>query len=346
MINILVTGAGGGVGQGVLKSLLLIRDLEINIIAADMSELSVGLYIGDKAYIVPACHDRSYSAKIEEIFAVEKIDYYIPGTDVELLFCASNKQRYLDQFGVKVIVPDSNIVEIADDKYKTYQFLKEHGFFYPQTYLTNEIDKNFNLFPIIAKPRIGCRSIGVEKIDDIETLLDFLQDKPDYIVQEYIGGEDQEYTCTIVGINNTFSDVGILKRTLRCGDTYRAENIQNDTIKEYVTELAKALRLDGSCNFQLRLDSSGTPKVFEINSRYSGTTPFNAQLGFNPVEYYIKKDQGIDYSYTTKDDVVVLRYWSEVLVSKSEIESLKEHGTHQIDKSKIGSINFFGKDVE
>ena len=43
MINVLVTGAGGGVGQGVIKSLKIIKGLDIRIIAADMSELAAGL---------------------------------------------------------------------------------------------------------------------------------------------------------------------------------------------------------------------------------------------------------------------------------------------------------------
>ena len=37
MLNILVTGAGGGVGQGIIKSLKMIKDMQMNIIAADMT---------------------------------------------------------------------------------------------------------------------------------------------------------------------------------------------------------------------------------------------------------------------------------------------------------------------
>ena len=47
ILNILVTGAGGGVGQGIIKSLKMIKDIEIKIIAADMHELSPGLYAAD-----------------------------------------------------------------------------------------------------------------------------------------------------------------------------------------------------------------------------------------------------------------------------------------------------------
>ena len=48
MINVLVTGAGGGVGQGVIKSLKMIEGMDIRIVAADMNELATGLYAGKK----------------------------------------------------------------------------------------------------------------------------------------------------------------------------------------------------------------------------------------------------------------------------------------------------------
>jgi len=47
MLNILVTGAGGGVGQGIIKSLKMIQDIQMNIIAADMSELAAGNFFAD-----------------------------------------------------------------------------------------------------------------------------------------------------------------------------------------------------------------------------------------------------------------------------------------------------------
>ena len=49
-MNVLVTGAGGGISQGVIKSLKMIKDMDIRIVAADISELATGLYAADAAY--------------------------------------------------------------------------------------------------------------------------------------------------------------------------------------------------------------------------------------------------------------------------------------------------------
>ncbi len=322
MINILVTGAGGGVGQGIIKSLKMINDLDINIIAADMSALATGLYASNKSYLVPACKSDDYLKRLEEIFKLENIHYYFPGTDVELEFCAINKKSIKDTFNVQVVISNLKAIKISDDKYKTYKFLKDNNFSYPETFLQNDVDKNIITYPIIMKPAIGCRSIGVGIVYNEEELKNRLVNEQGLVIQELIGNDDTEYTCTIVIVNKKVSDVMILKRVLRSGDTFRAQPIKSDTIAKYVTDVAIALNIDGSCNFQLRTDKSGIPKIFEINCRFSGTTPFCSQLGFNPVEFYLKNIMNLKYNYEIDYNSIVLRNWSEVLVSKDMIYKL------------------------
>ena len=51
-INVLITGAGSGVGQSIIKS-LKISKLPIRIISADICELNAGLYRTEKSIIFP-----------------------------------------------------------------------------------------------------------------------------------------------------------------------------------------------------------------------------------------------------------------------------------------------------
>ena len=69
---------------------------------------------------------------------------------------------------------------------------------------------------------------------------------------------------TIVKIKDKISEVLILRRYLRSGDTYKAEPVKSKIISKYVKDIAKSLNIYGPCNFQLRLDNNGRPKVFEI----------------------------------------------------------------------------------
>ena len=58
LIKVLVTGAGSGVGQSIVKSLRFSR-LQIQITSADINYLNSGLYRADKAVLVPKVESKN-----------------------------------------------------------------------------------------------------------------------------------------------------------------------------------------------------------------------------------------------------------------------------------------------
>jgi carbamoyl-phosphate synthase large subunit len=336
MIRVLVTGVGGGVGQGIIKSLKLINDLSIYVVTADMSELASGLYGGDYSYLVPAASDELYFDRIQEICFEEKIDFYFPGTDVELLNCSRFSSDLKKKLGVDIIVSPSSVIEIADDKYKTAEFLKENGFSYPETFLPEGVVWDEVDFPLIVKPRVGCRSIGVHLVDDVNAARLAIDSLKFPVVQEYINGD--EYTCTVAICNELVSDVLCLKRELRAGDTYRAFPVKSERIENYVKKIAVKLGVIGSCNFQLRVTDLGEPKLFEINSRFSGTTPFCSYLGFNPVEFCLKAKLDLEYRYNIDYGKVVLRHWAEVVIEKESLDIVKSDRKGNVKVFKVSTL--------
>ena len=336
MIRVLVTGVGGGVGQGVVKALKLIKDLDIYIVTADMSELASGLYGGDYSYLVPAASDKKYFERIKEICTEQNIDFYFPGTDVELINCANYASELKSSLNVDIIVSPINVIEIADDKYKTARFLMENNFNYPETFLPEDVDWDKIKFPVIVKPRVGCRSIGVHLVENVDAAKAAMVSIDSPVIQEYIDGP--EYTCTVAIYNDVISDVLCLRRDLRSGDTFRAFPVKSEVIETYVKEIAIKIGVVGSCNFQLRVTSLGEPKLFEINSRFSGTTPFCSYLGFNPVEFCLKTKLGLKYESQIDYDKVVLRHWSEVVVEKESLESLKKTCQGQVTALKVSNL--------
>ncbi|WP_170359631.1 ATP-grasp domain-containing protein [Ruegeria arenilitoris] len=341
MITVLVTGAGGGVGQGIIKSLRLISDLPLRILGADMSALSAGLYACDKAFLVEGCRSPGYLDSLARIFQSESVDYYFPGTDIELALCAENRDRIAEHFGTKVVVNSPETVRIADDKGLTSAFLANNGLPHPRTWpMAEALETDDLVYPVIAKPAVGFRSIGVERVNSREELTNYPGDPAATIVQELIGDDSREFTCTIVGAKGSLSPVLALRRVLRSGDTYRAIPERNPVIADYVTAIARKLDVEGACNFQLRLGDDGVPKVFEINARFSGTTPFCAQLGFNPVECYLKTDRGLPYEPEIAWDSMVLRYWSELVVPRSMTDTLDQAG--QLEPQIPAQFSLYG----
>ena len=58
-INVMVTGAGSGVGQSIIKA-LRISSLNLNIIAADINELNAALYRTKKSIIIPPIEKKKF----------------------------------------------------------------------------------------------------------------------------------------------------------------------------------------------------------------------------------------------------------------------------------------------
>jgi carbamoyl-phosphate synthase large subunit len=88
--------------------------------------------------------------------------------------------------------------------------------------------------------------------------------------------------------------------------------------------LANALQAYGPANFQFRLTPDGEVKVFEINARFSGTTPLRAHAGFNEVEMVIDNLlEGKSIQQPTIKPLVILRHLSETVVTPEAIKQME-----------------------
>ena len=93
MNNILILGAGGPAGIGVIKSLRK-TDFDINIISIDCNELSVGFHMSDKYYVVPKVESKSYLREVLKIVEKEKIDLILPTTERDIVKTFVDEYEY------------------------------------------------------------------------------------------------------------------------------------------------------------------------------------------------------------------------------------------------------------
>lgn len=316
-MKVVVTGAGALLGQGIIRSLLASELTDLRLVAVDPHPFSAGLYWTDERYLVPKANHKKFSSAIEDLVSRIRPDVLIPGTDVELLPLALIKTRLASMYGVKVIVASPEVIRIADDKYKTYQFLTENGFSAPDSCLPGEelaLEERMG-YPLIVKPRVGARSQGIIKVNNRKELMQASQRTKNAIIQECVGTDDNEYTAGTLYMDGECSAAIVMRRDLRDGNTYRAYIEKSPELLDQVRSFANALKADGPANFQFRLDRHGQAKVFEINARFSGTTPLRALAGFNEVEMCIN---GAIFRQPIIQPVVknatFLRYWSETMI--------------------------------
>ena len=314
VLKILVTGVGGGAGQSVLKALRM-AGFE-DVLAFDSSPLAAGFYFGYPGVVGFEALHPNYTDHLLKIAIENQIDVIFPGHDIEL----KTLSKVVDLFhnnDIEILVSDSRVIDICDDKLKTAQFLESAGFDYPQTQTFH--DFKWEGRPVVLKPQFeGARSKDTYVAQDFEEFKRFSSfvNPQNCVVQEYIGGD--EYTCGSIFMNDTLLGVISMKRFLRNGDTYKAFSIKSEPINEFVGQVVTELKPFGACNVQLRI-RDGKPYVFEINPRCSGTTAARALVGFNEpsvILNYLKTKQYQEIHY---EEATILRYWQEVKVANSAI---------------------------
>ena len=291
MIRVLITGAGAVLGQEIFQSLKLTSRIPSLFIGfADPSPSAVGRYWADLAHDIPFASSEGYISALISILKLHNYDILIPGTDVELPKISQYRELIESETGCKVIVSSPSVIDIANDKYLTYSFLNAHGFVPPSSWTQDDLlktDLDTLPYPLIVKPRNGARSIGVSRVESSVQLMSAIKSTDFPVAQECIGTINDEYTAGTFTLGGHCFSTIILKRSLRDGNTWTAQVVNDKSLQRSISDIAEALNPFGPCNFQFRLDGSGIPRIFEINARFSGTTYMRTLSGFDEVVWSV-----------------------------------------------------------
>lgn len=287
-LNVLVTGAAGDIGQSICK--ILKSDVRFNkVIGTDLLGDHLGKFIFDEVKVVPRSDDQNYKTELSQIINQFGIDILIPGSEPELKYFQCNPFPSHSPFEVVHANPEA--LEVGFDKFLTAIFLQKNSLPFPITELVNE-ETNWDI-PFIAKAREGSGSKSVYLVKE-EIDWAYIKTKhKDFIVQEYIDGDDQEYTCGLFRSRKGEIRSVLVKRRLMSGSglTGVGEIVKDNEIDLLLSKIATGLNLIGSINVQLRKSDKG-PMVFEINPRFSSTVLFRHLLGFQDLIWSIEDMMG------------------------------------------------------
>jgi carbamoyl-phosphate synthase large subunit len=189
-----VTGGGSLLGQGIIRALRASR-FAPTVLAVDPSPLAAGLYWADSARLVPLANAPDYAGRLYDILQAERPDIVFVGTHVELRVMAHHRRAWEKSLNTQIVVSRPEVVAIADDKWSTYQFLKENGFPCPESVLPGDEEWLIERvgFPLVVKPRVGARSVGLNLVHSREELTRVL--RPGVIIQECVSTDAHEYTA-------------------------------------------------------------------------------------------------------------------------------------------------------
>lgn len=323
VLNILVTGAGSGVGQGILKA-LRISSLDLKIFMADIMPLNSALFRGDEAVIIPRVESENALETIVSILKKNQIDVLMIGSEFDLDFFSKNKAVIESLTKTLIIASPHETVRIANDKWLTAEFLKKNDLNYPESYLTSDLNsalaaaKNLG-YPNILKTRTGTSSRHVHVVKGEADLKNLFSSVPNPMLQEMIATPKDslecEYTCSVFKTaQGEILGPFTARRTLRGGSSWVIEVGHFENLYQPLLDIGKALPFMGSLNIQLMLGKNGA-KPFEFNARFSGTTAVRAHYGFNEPAMTIRSYVlGEKITQPVIQTGLALRYLEEVFV--------------------------------
>lgn len=322
-ISILLLGISGNVTQGV-NAVIKASGIDAKVVGACVNKNSNGKYLVDKFYLSPYANDENFIPWLINICNKEKIDLVLSGVEENIYTISKNIEKLKFETNSIFIVANTEQLEIGNDKLKTCEWLKHNKLNYPEfadAQNKEEIEKLVKNvgFPIIVKPRNGKGSKGLFIVNNRDELNKLLPKLENYVLEEMLGDEENEYTvATYTNIYGVFQDAIILKRRLQNGNTVYAETVFNQDIYDECKRITNALGIKGPLNIQLRMHKN-KPVCFELNIRFSGTTPIRDLLGFKDLqaaisEYCYKKSDLREFFNVKKGKVI--RIFKEQLVEE------------------------------
>jgi len=346
--NILVTGTGGGsVGSGILHALVrcdsAVRD-RWNVIAADANPFSWGLYQTEHGVVLPLATDHTYVDAVKRAVETYKLDAVIPGTEAELPKLVEHRS---DLRPAVVVANREELFPLMLDKLAAADRLRELGFPYVQTQPARawrDVARQHG-FPLVVKPsRTTGGSKGVQLVANEKEMQDLLLRLDPHTapcVQPYVGSSEEEYTVgVLMHEDGTLIDSIVMKRKLsglslsdsrRIGERTLAVStgcsqgfvVEHPIVQALCEDLAHTLGSSGPLNVQLRYDEQrDTTYIFEIHTRFSGTTPIRADVGFNEVDVLLRNvllGERFERRLGHRTNVAAIRAFEHVVVPMDDI---------------------------
>jgi len=298
--------------------------LEASFLGTDVTELSPALRLCERRFLVKPISHPDYIKEMLGIVKKQEVDLVIPTIDTDLGVLAENKRKFSD-LGCRVLVSEPKVIDICQDKRKTYHFLVRHGFDTPETIsIRTALSKKRLTWPCFLKPRDGYASRGNAVANNHKELLFFSKKVPNAICQEFINGI--EHTCDIyVDFSMKVRRVVPRQRVeVRAGEVSKSKIVKDPSIQGESARLVEELGAGpGVITLQLFVTQSGGIKFIEINPRFGGGVPLSIKAGANFPKWILQELVGreADIKYGVyKDGLVMLRYDDEVWLESSEIK--------------------------
>lgn len=278
MFTVLFTSVGRRVElvQG-FKRLFQMHEIKGRVLGVDAKpSLAPASYFLDRCFQVPRVDEAGYLNSLLDICRTEKVDLLIPLFEPEFFLLDAGRPAFAES-GVCLLLSKREVLEICQDKWKTYHFFTSCGFKTPTTWLKDTLPNNVS-FPVFIKPLNGMGSRGAQKVDTVEQLEFVLRQNIDLLIQEFIQGI--EYTLDVLADleGRVVSVVPRERLEVRAGEVSKSRTVYRKDLIEQGKFIVEKLGAIGPVTVQC-IDNGKDVYWLEVNPRFGGGVPLAIQAG-------------------------------------------------------------------
>ena len=296
--------------------------IDLSLLGTDATELSSALQVCDKGFTVERTTHVNYVKSLLSIVKNNRVKLLIPTVDLDLKLLAINKSKFAS-LGCCVLVSSPEVVDICQDKRKTFRFLLKSGFDSPVTMsIRSALSQKKLKWPCFLKPWDGYASRGNAIVKNRKEMSFFAKQIPNAICQEFILGT--EYTCDVyVDFDMKVRCVVPRRRIeVRAGEVSKGQVVKNSHIIGEAKRLVEILKAGpGVITLQLFLTDNEKVRFIEINPRFGGGVPLSIKAGADFPKWILQEVLGRKTQIRFdgyKNKLIMLRYDSEVWVEKKK----------------------------
>ena len=280
---------GTEVGMEIYKSLVNCKF--INLFSVSSRVVNHAPYIYKDHFYIDDIYSEHWLNQLNEILIDNKIDYIFPANS----YVIDKLSKHRSEIKAALILNSNEVLRIVRSKSKTYNELTD---IVPVPKIYKSISE-IKILPVFVKPDNAYGAQGAEKIDNGDYLSSFFVKKDNYLVMEYLPGDEYTVDCCSDADGKLIFCEGRTRQRVRMGTSMHSEpagSELNQYFHSIAGQISERIKITGAWFFQMKKDAEGALKLLEVETRIAGTMAFHRTKGINLplLHFYIMIGHNVD----------------------------------------------------